>query len=639
MSNKNYTLLHCHSEYSLLDSPTKADSIIKRAANLNMSSIALSDHGTIGGTMQFFKAAKKAGIKPLLGSELYICRDSPTVKDQSNRSLSHLVILSKNLKGWKQLIKLTSAANIKDHYYYKPRLDLKTLSNYLDGNILGFSGHPGSDLADILWGENKRDAYSCKKIGEVGSLLSSTHFEDAVRLAEYYRDIFGKENFFLEIQTLNREVMPAAQVIGDILREVSQRTGIPCVGTADAHYPEPDHMRDQQVILCSAFKTTIESVRLKMEAEEEVGLAGFFDGRSKYYIPSYEEMSEFNTEEELKNTNLLADMCENYDITRQPMLPNFPCPNGKNDSEYLRELCRQGWKKRGIDNKNKEYVDRVNQELEIFTKWDLSGYFLIMQDVVNYMKDNGHLIGCARGSAGGCLTSYLLGITELDPIPYGLLLERFFNDGRCQPGRVALPDIDIDIPTKSRALALSYAKNKYGVDRFSHIVTYSALKGKSALKDVLRVNNACDPSTMNLITELIPDESKISDELQEMKEAGANPSIIMWALENYSKKLHQYCYIGDDGNLQGEYSRQFEQAIRLEGCKRNMSRHASAIILSREPIAELVPMVYDKTSDDPICGYSMNDAADAGTVKFDFLGVNNQDKMMSTIASINSRIR
>jgi DNA polymerase-3 subunit alpha len=243
------------------------------------------------------------------------------------------------------------------------------------------------------------------------------------------------------------------------------------------------------------------------------------------------------------------------------------------------------------------------------------------------MKGRGRLVGSGRGSSSGCLTSYLLRITEVDPIPYGLSFERFFNEGRCQPGRAKIPDVDTDFQRAYRDEVYDYLKGMYGVAQYGKIATFGTLKGKAALKEVLRVNNVCDPQTMNDITLAIQDEAKISDELQIMKDAGLEPSIIMWSLENKSKELHKYCYLGDDGSLQGEYSKQFEQAIRLEGCRRDISRHPSAVVIANEPIANLVPMIFDKTSDDPMCGYDMHGCEDIGLVKLDILSLGTLDKL------------
>jgi DNA polymerase-3 subunit alpha len=629
-----YVSLHGHSNYSLLDSPAKAEDIAQRASQLNMPAIALSDHGNLGGIIPFFKAVKKVGVKPILGEEIYLCKGSPKEQSPENRALSHLVILARNLRGWKQLIKITSESNKKENFYYRPRLDLNNLSRFLDGNIVGFSGHVGSDLADVLWTDHKA-AYAAKTLSQASAFLDHDWKQKAVSLAKYYSEIFGKENFFIEIQTLNQHVMPAVKIIGECLREVSTSAGIPCVATADSHYVALENKHDQQILLCNCFKTTIKEVTDKINNNEDVSLAGFF-GQGIYHIPSLEEMQRFNTETEIQNTNVIADMCESYDITNPPMLPKFPCPNGQSDIEYLKELARQGWKDRDFNKKDPIYTERIKTELGVIQKWDLAGYFLIVRDYVQYMKDRGRLVGSGRGSAGGCLTSYLLKITNgLDPIKYNLLFERFFNEGRCSPGKTTYPDIDVDFPRNYRHEVFEYAQNKYGKDKYAHICTFSSLKGKSALKDVLRITNACDAVTANEITRYVPDEAAISDELQIMRDAGEEPSIIQWALEHNSKQLSSYCFLDDAGNLQGQYAAEFKQAKRLEGCKRQMSRHPSAVLLSSVPIAEVVPMVYDSNREDPMCGFDMHGAEAVGLLKVDILSTTILDKITDCFALIN----
>jgi DNA polymerase III subunit alpha len=631
---KRYSLLHSHTNYSALDSPAKPEDFINRCVELDLNAVAVTDHGNVSAAIQVEKFGKKKGIRTIKGIEAYICSESCKIKTKENSKLSHLVMLSKNKKGWQTLLKIVSESNNKEHFYHKARIDLETLSQILDGNIISFNGHMGSSLSNILFTDFK-SAYKSKTLEEASSFLNPNWKKDAARLAEYHNDIFGKGNFYLEIQNLNQHVSIVQKIIAGCLREISKETKIPCVGTSDPHYILPEHKRDQQILLCSSMKTTIKRVSEQIANNEEVGLAGFFNKDAIYHIPSIDELR-YNTEEEIENTNLIADMCEDYELISPPILPKFNCPDGLSEIEYLKVLAREGWKNLSI--RGKEYEERIKYELGIIERAKLSGYFLIVQDFVRYMKNRNRLVGSGRGSAGGCLTSLLLGIIQgIDPVEYKLSVERFYNEGRNTAERSALPDIDIDLPRRYRQEAFDYFKATYGKEHFGHICTFSCLKGRSAMKDVLRVTDACDVFTSNEITTIIPDEAAISDELQDMREAGEEPSIIMWALQNRAKELSKYCELKDNGKLDGEYAKQFEQAIRLEGCIRGMSRHASAIVLSANPLSEMVPMAYDKTSPDPIIAFNMYDCEAAGLVKFDCLGLGTLDKIMDCVESINGR--
>lgn len=344
-------------------------------------------------------------------------------------------------------------------------------------------------------------------------------------------------------------------------------------------------------------------------------------------------MRAIHTEEEIENTNIIDSMCEDYDILRKPMLPHFACPNDMNPDEYLRELCRNGWRDKIQNNIPKEdqqaYVDRIKHELEVLQGAGLSSYFLIVQDILNYVRSNHWLPGPGRGSAAGCLVSYLIGITSIDPMKYDLIFERFYNSGRNTADRISMPDIDVDIPINKRENIIQYIKDKYGLNKVSQMITFNTMKGRGALKEVLRVYGNISFDEMNKITKYIPDEAKIADELQEMKEETGEASIIRWSLENNVDKLKDWCYINDDGELSGPLAKRFEQAIRLEGTKSNQSKHAAGIAISTEDLANICPMIYDSKNDQLIAGMEMQDLEDLGVIKFDILGVAMLDKIMT----------
>jgi DNA polymerase-3 subunit alpha len=357
---------------------------------------------------------------------------------------------------------------------------------------------------------------------------------------------------------------------------------------------------------------------------------GCFFTSDNFHILSQEEMNQLHTEEEIENTNYIASLCENYDITSRPRLPPFEC--SPNPDEFLRQLCRNGWRDKIaniIDKENQQiYIDRIKYELDILQGAGLSSYFLIVQDIVNYVKGNNWLPGPGRGSAAGCLVSYLIGITGIDPIKYGLIFDRFYNSGRNTKDRVSMPDIDVDVPINKRETIINYIKQKYGEPQVSQMVTFNTIKGRGAIKDVLRVYGNISFDEMNNITKNIPDEAKIADELQEMKDETGDASIIRWALENQSEKLKEWCYIDDNNNLQGPLAKRFEQAIRLEGTKVNQSKHAAGVVIADRNLGSICPMVYDSKTETRIAGMEMEDLESIGVVKFDILGVAMLDKIM-----------
>lgn len=628
-----YNLLRSHSSYSLLRSTASPEALIKRVAKLGIGAAAITDNASVSGCVEFQKHAKKAGIKNINGIELSI-NDNPELKDLTNKESHHIVLLCKNLKGWKTLLKIISVSNQKEYYYDRARISLEMLSTIIDGNLIGVSGAIGTCLANAIF----RDYNAAYKARTEESALNYVVNDLSIvdQLAMRHREIFGVDNFFIEIQNLNADVIPATKIIADVLRECSIRTGIPCAATANPYYTTKEYKRDQQVLLCASEKTTLKKINQLIVNNEDVNIGSFFNNDSIYHIPEETELR-YNTEDELKQTNLIADMCESYDITNRPILPKFETPGKIPEIEYLKVLARKGWKSYFGDTKpDKVYGERINYELGVIEKANLAGYFLIVQDYVNYIREQNILVGSGRGSSGGCLTSLLLGITQgVDPIKYGLIFERFYNEGRNTAERTALPDIDVDFPSDKRYLVFEYLQTKYGKPNFAHLCTFTGLKGKSALKDVLRVTDACDPQTQNEITISVPDEAKIADELQTMKELGLEPSIIMWALQNKANELAKFCRLNDKGKLEGDYAKQFAQAMRLEGCKRTQSRHASAVVISGNPLSELVPMVYDKTSPDPICGFSMGPAEDVGLVKLDILAISVLSKIQDCIEDNN----
>lgn len=372
-----------------------------------------------------------------------------------------------------------------------------------------------------------------------------------------------------------------------------------------------------RILLCSELKTTLPNLNKKIK-KNEISIS-----ENNYIIKG-------------KSSRLLEDIynqCEDYDILNKPMLPRFNCPNNLSEEEYLKELCRKGWKSLLIDNgkvsdeiNKQKYLDRFKEEFDVIKNANLFGYFLIVQDIIKYVNDNKWLSGPGRGSAAGCLISYLIGITQIDPIEFDLLFARFYNAGRNTEDHISLPDIDMDVPANHRDDVIHYLKSKYGNEKVSQMITFGRLQGRSAIKEVLRVNEACSFAEMNTITKLIPNEAEISDQLAEMDDD--DRSIIRWALINNANNLKDFCRINDDGSLDGDYAEYFEQAIKLEGTFKTQGKHAAGIVISKEPLNRVCPMVKQKGSDEKIAGLEMTDLEALGHVKFDVLGLSLLDKIM-----------
>lgn len=371
-----------------------------------------------------------------------------------------------------------------------------------------------------------------------------------------------------------------------------------------------------RIMLCVKYKTTMKEYAKKVAQEDLI-----FFKTDEFYFKKIEN-DQFNKEVISAGEKLINEL-ESYTIFCKPKLPKVDT-GGLSENDKLLDLCRKGWKKKcdhlrgGIRQK---YIDRVKSELEIITKYNLSGYFLIVYDILNYVEQKGWMRGIARGSAGGSIVSYLLNIILVDPIRFNLLFSRFLNAGRFTKDKVSLPDIDIDIPKRYRDEIIDYLKDKYGLDKVSQMITFGRLKGKSAIKEVNRVMEYMTFSEINELTENFPDEAMVADELEEMEVK----SVIMWALENYPKKMEKWCYL-KDGKIAGEYEELFNLAIRLENTYKSLGKHPAGVIISNESLTENAPVVYK--DNEPIIGLEMNALDKIGLVKFDILAVNILDKLM-----------
>jgi len=402
----------------------------------------------------------------------------------------------------------------------------------------------------------------------------------------------------------------------------------------NTYYVDREDADLHRIILCSGMKTTMRKVYDAIRAGKNVQHQEFFES-SDFFLKDNSEIAEFLLQDP-ESVNLFEDIynkCETYDILNKPMLPKFPTPNGESEEEYLKEICRQGWRKFLIsstkvssEERKQVYLNRFLEEFEVIKNANLFGYFLIVQDIIKYVTENGWLAGPGRGSAGGCLISYLIGITKIDPIEFDLLFSRFYNAGRNTEDHISLPDIDVDVPANKRDEVIAYLKTKYGNENVSQMLTFGRLQGRSAIKEVLRVREACGFSEMNEITKNIPDEAAISDQLQEMDDE--DRSIIRWSLINKPDELRDFCFINDSGELDGDYAEYFKEAIAIEGTFKTQGKHAAGIVISANNLNKVCPMVNQKNGDEKIAGLEMEDLEALGHVKLDILGLTLLDKLM-----------
>ena len=391
-----------------------------------------------------------------------------------------------------------------------------------------------------------------------------------------------------------------------------------------SYYTKKEHAVLHRVLLCSALKSTLPKIQSKIRSNTlDKDVLEYFNKDDKC----------IRKDKVSKQLEYVYDSCEDYEILSPPMLPKFVCPKGMTQEEYLTDMAREGYKtlvsQRVGKDKDKQqiYGDRFRKELEVIKQADLFGYFLIVQDIIKHIEqDMGCLAGPGRGSAAGCLVSYLIGITKIDPVEYDLLFERFYNAGRNTDGNVSLPDIDMDVPGKRRDDVIDYLKKTYGNEHVSQMITFGRLQGRSAIKEVLRINEACSFSEMNAITKSVPNEADISDQLAEMEDE--DRSIIKWALINRPDELRDFCHVNDDGELEGDYAEYFKQAIEIEGTFKTQGKHAAGVVISKDKLKNVCPMVTQKGSTEKIAGLEMSDLEALGHVKFDVLGINLLDKLM-----------
>lgn len=549
--------LHVHTEYSLLDGSNKINEYVARVKELGMNSAAITDHGVMFGCIDFYKAAKAAGIKPIMGCEVYVAPGSRFDKEagHSDDKYYHLVLLAENQQGYQNLMKIVSKGFI-DGFYYKPRVDLELLSQYHEGII----------------------ALSACLAGEVARYITRGLYEEAKKAALRYEEIFGKGNFFLELQDHG---IPQQQTVNSQLLRMHQETGIDLVATNDIHYTYSTDAQAHDILLCV-------QTGKRLQDEDRMRYEG-----GQYYVKSPEEMAALfpYAPEAISNTQKIADRCNveiEFGVTK---LPKFDVPAPYTSWEYLNKLCYEGLEERYSENTD-ALKERLEYELNVIKTMGYVDYFLIVWDFIKFARDHDIMVGPGRGSAAGSLVSYTLGITKLDPIKYDLLFERFLN-----PERVSMPDIDVDFCFERRQEVIDYVVEKYGKDRVVQIVTFGTMAARGVIRDVGRVMDLpyaqCDA-----IAKMIPTELNITID----KALTMNPEL---------KNLYE-----SDETVKNL----IDMSRRLEGLPRHTSMHAAGVVISQKPVDEYVPL--SRASDGSIVTqFTMTTLEELGLLKMDFLGL------------------
>lgn len=567
-----FTHLHVHSHYSLLDGLPKIDELLDYVKESGMDSVALTDHGVLYGAVKFYKKAKEKGVKPIIGSEVYTAYEGmnqkrPNIDDKRY----HLVLLVKNEKGYHNLVQLVTKAHLEG-FYYKPRIDDQLLAKYSDGLIC---------LSGCLQGKIPR-------------LILSNKTKEAENLAKKYQEIFGKDNFYLELQ--HHPNIKEQKKVNKELVSISKKLNIPLVATNDVHYLKSEDAEAQDILmLINTGANSNDPERLTLKADD-------------FSLKSPQDMIETFKEvpEAIENTQKITESCDFNLELGKTKLPYFEVPGGKTADEYLKKLCYQGLKNRFGDKPEKEVIERLNYELSVIKDLRFAHYFLIVQDFVNWAKQNRIVVGPGRGSVGGSIAAYLLNITNINPLKHKLLFERFLN-----PGRTAgLPDIDLDFTDRRRDEVINYIAEKYGRDKVAQIITFGTMAARAAIRDVGRALNYtytyCDQ-----IAKMIP---------------------FGFTLDETFKKVSEFkeIYKSDE-----QARRLIDLAKKLEGVARHASTHACGVVISSKPLTEYIPLQHPTQNDENIVTqYEMHSIEDLGLLKIDLLGLKNLTIIEDTLSRV-----
>ena len=580
-ADPGFVHLHVHTEYSMLDGAARVDELVKEVANQGMPAIAITDHGNVFGAYEFNKKAIAAGVKPIIGIEAYVAPESRFEKKRvkwadggeddvsGGGAYTHMTMLAENNVGLSNLFKLSSLASLEG-YYYKPRMDRDLLSKYATG-IIATTGCPG---------------------GEIQTRLRMGAYKEAIKAASDFRDIFGADNFFLEVMDHGIDI--ETRVKADLLK-LGKELGLPLLATNDLHYTHHADAASHEALLCVQSGSTLaDPKRFKFDNNE-------------FYLKSSAEMRELFSDipEACDNTLLIAERCNIKMRENENLLPQYSVPSGETEDTWLRKEANIGLLARLDGKVDAAYQDRLNYELDVMIKMGFPGYFLVVSDLCSHARSVGIRVGPGRGSAAGSLVSYALGITALDPIKHGLLFERFLN-----PERISMPDIDLDFDERRRSEMIAYATQKYGEDRVAQIITYGTIKSKQALKDSTRVLGY--PYAIgDKLTKALPPTVMGKD----ISLAGV-----------FDKNNERY---GEAGEFRSLYEldpdskRIVDTARGLEGLKRQWGVHAAGVILSKEPLLDVIPIHRREADGAIITQFDMGACESIGLLKMDFLGLRN----------------
>ena len=578
-SARPFVHLHCHTDYSLLDGACEIGQLMDLVVQQKMPAVAMTDHGNLFGAVEFYNKAKEKGVHPVVGCEVYVSQQGLTTRSENDR-YNHLVLLCENQEGYRNLLKLVSTSFLEG-FYYKPRIDKNLLAQHSKGLI----------------------AMSACLRGDINETIMANRYEEAKRLAYGYADMFGKDNFFLEIQDhgLDQDKIVAPQI-----HRLSQETRIPLVATNDSHYMRKEDARAHEILLCiQTGKTMSDPQRMRFTQPE-------------FYLKTRDEMLAMfgEVEEALDRTYEIAQRCQvNLEKVKEPF-PKFDVPAEHTTDTYFEYVARQGFEKRrlrlealrkagGLKHDLSEYVERLEREIRMIQQMKFSGYFLIVWDFIRFAKGRGIPVGPGRGSAAGSLVSYSMDITDIDPLENGLLFERFLN-----PERISMPDIDIDFHTRRRGEVIQYVTEKYGREQVAQIITFGTLGARTSIKDVGRVLDI-SYADVDRITKLIPNQLNIK-----LKEA-----------------MEQEPAIEDGARKDPRLKEVLEVAVKLEGMARNASMHAAGVVISPVPLQELVPL-YKTSKDEIVTQYDMVGLEKLSLLKMDFLGLTTLDIIQDAMALI-----
>jgi DNA polymerase-3 subunit alpha len=588
----SFVHLHVHTEYSMLDGAARVGDLVNEVARLEMPAIAMTDHGNVFGAFDFYKQATKAGVKPIIGIEAYVAPESRFDKKRvqwadggeddvsGGGAYTHMTILAENNQGLANLFRLSSLASLEG-YYYKPRMDRELISRHADG-LIATTGCPG---------------------GEIQTRLRMGNYREALRAASDYRDIFGANNFFLEI--MDHDIDVENRVKADLLK-LGKELKLPLLATNDLHYTFHEDAAAHAALLCVQSGTTLaDSKRFKFDNDE-------------FYLKTPAQMRELFKEipESCDNTLLIAERCNVKLRENENLLPAFPVPQGETEDSWLRKESVRGLLEKMGDRATDEYRTRLHYELDVMANMGFPGYFLVVADLVGHAKKVGIRVGPGRGSAAGSLVAYSLGITGLDPIEHGLLFERFLN-----PERISMPDIDLDFDERRRSEMIRYATEKYGEDRVAQIITYGTIKSKQSLKDSTRVLGY--PYAIGeKLTKALPPSVMGKD-------------ITLSGI--FDAKDSRYGEAGEFRQLyesDPDSKRVVDLAKGLEGLKRQWGVHAAGVILSREPLLDVIPIHRREADGAIITQFDMGACESTGLLKMDFLGLRNLSVLDDALLNI-----